>query len=320
MINRVVVTGAGGFLGGHLMARIHKDWPTAERVAIDRKPIEEWLQVDRAAKNIVSDITCDTEALLANADMVFHCAADMGGMPYIATNNFTCMQDVISTQAILRLGARNVIGRIVLFSSACVYPAALQADRAVPLTEGFATTGPPDSGYGWAKLYCEQMAMFARDELGVDVQIARLFNVYGPHCDTRDPRAKAPAAICRKVVTARIAGLNYVTLFGSGIEVRSFLHIDDCLNGVMSLAGADQADPINFGSDECLTIRQLADIVKLKYDYTGEVRFDGSYPGVKTRIPDLRRAAELVNWHPAVPLSSGIEDLARYVAYAISSN
>jgi GDP-D-mannose 3', 5'-epimerase len=311
---RILVTGAGGFIGGHLLPRLREEYANSELVALDLKPLSQWLQLHDFASNRRVKISRSTAiTVLSGYDIVFHLASDMGGMPYISRNHFAHVQDVDSTRRLLRAGIDGTVGRIVFASSACVYPATLQGKEPTALLEELAMTGPPDTGYGWAKLYCEQLSEYARGEHSISIGIARLFNVYGPNCDISGPRAKAPAAICRKVLQAHRKNEQILELFGTGTERRSFLHIDDCLVGLLALAKNDVSVPVNMASLECIAIADLVSIVSKHYGYMGDVAFNGLYSGVHSRIPDICRADGLLGWRPQVALAQGMATLAEYI-------
>ena len=257
----VVVTGAGGFIGGHLV-RALLDEDRSVR-AVDIKPLDEWYQVHSDADNLVRDVSIiesAREALAGGAGEVYNLAADMGGMGFIENNKALCMLSVLTSTHILMAAREAGVDRFFYSSSACVYAAGKQTDTdAVALKEEDAYPAMPEDGYGWEKLFSERMAQHFREDYGVATRIARYHNVYGPHGTWEGGREKAPAAICRKVATAALTGRHEIEIWGDGEQTRSFMYIDDCVKGSVMLTRSDFAEPINIGSSELVTINELVD-------------------------------------------------------------
>src|SRR5215472_14988518 len=271
----IVVTGAGGFIGGHLVSRLLKD-PTVQVRAVDIKPFSRWQQIFDAAENLQSDCSrrevC--ESITKGAWHVYNLAADMGGMGFIMNNKALCMLSILINTHMLAASRDNGVERYFYSSSACVYAADKQIDPYVTaLREEDAYPAAPEDGYGWEKLFSERMCRHFREDFGIATRVVRYHNVYGPWGTWDGGREKAPAAICRKVIQAKRANSGEIEIWGDGLQTRSFMYIDDCLRGTTAIMERDIVEPINLGSSELVTINQLVDIaegvaqVKLKRKY-----------------------------------------------------
>ena len=306
---KILVAGAGGFIGGHL-ARSVLDAGHAVR-CVDRKPLKEWYQVHGEAENVVADLT-EIGACMAACEGVAECyqlAADMGGIGFIENNKALCMLSVLITTHMLMAAKEHGVQRFFYSSSACVYRADKQDSADVaPLREEDAYPAMPEDGYGWEKLFSERMCRHFREDFGVPARVARYHNVYGPMGAWDDGREKAPAAICRKVAQAKRTGVHEIEIWGDGTQTRSFMYIDDCLEGTLAIARSEIVDPINLGSSELVTINQLVDIaeeiagVKLKRRYLLD-----RPKGVNGRNSDNRLIVEKLGWEPSIRLKAGLE-------------
>src|SRR5437773_6373148 len=195
--------------------------------------------------------------------MAYNLAADMGGMGFIEKNKGLCMLSVLINTHLLMAARRFGVERFFFASSACVYAADKQdSENALPLKESDAYPAQPEDGYGWEKLFGERMCRHFREDFGVQTRVARYHNVYGPHGTYTGGREKAPAAICRKVIEAKITGVHKIEIWGDGKQTRSFMYIDDCLKGTQAIMASDILEPINLGSSELVTISGLVDIVE----------------------------------------------------------
>lgn len=305
----VVVAGGGGFIGGHLVANLLSE---GHRVrSVDLKPLGEWYQVHDGAENLILDLrlmeAC-TEAL-AGADDVYNLAADMGGMGFIENNKALCMLSVLINTHMLQAAQQHEVGRFFYSSSACVYAADKQTDSDNPgLKESDAYPALPEDGYGWEKLFSERMCRHFREDFGLYTRTARYHNVYGPEGTWHGGREKAPAAICRKVAEAKLAGNKQIEIWGDGEQTRSFMYIDDCLYGSKAILDSDIIEPINLGSSEMVSINQLVDIVESIAGITLERRYDLSAPkGVRGRNSDNTMIQEKLGWEPSISLREGLE-------------
>src|SRR5262249_38786848 len=262
--SRVVVAGAGGFIGGHLVAELIRRGYTNIR-AVDRKPFEEWWQLFHEVDNRQLDLQIPENCSIAleGAAEVYNLAADMGGMGFIENNKARGMLSVlINTHMVMAAQAQGV-RRFFYSSSACVYAADKQkSEQVIPLKEEDAYPAMPEDGYGWEKLFGERMGRHFREDFGLRTRVARYHNVYGPHGTWEGGREKAPAAICRKVIQAKLSGRHTIEIWGDGRQTRSFMFIDDCVKGTLAIMHSNITEPINLGSDELVTIDGLVDIVE----------------------------------------------------------
>src|SRR5689334_14969190 len=230
---RAVVCGAGGFIGGHLVKSLQANGANVIR-AVDIKPREEWYQESPDVENLVLDLKDRDNCVRAakGADVVFNLAADMGGMGFIENNKALCMLSVLGSTHMLVAARDADVERFFYSSSACVYAADKQVDTHVlPLREEDAYPAQAEDGYGWEKLFTERMCRHFREDFGLETRVARYHNVYGPLGTFDGGREKAPAAICRKVAMAKLTGDHRIQIWGDGEQTRSFMYIDDCVEG-----------------------------------------------------------------------------------------
>ncbi len=303
-----VVAGGGGFIGGHLTAKLLTDGYRVR--AVDRKPASEWYQRFDAAENVVADLSLLDESRQAcvGAEEVYQLAADMGGMGFIEANKALCMLSVLTNTHMLMAAREAGVKRFFYSSSACVYNADKQKDPNVTaLKEEDAYPALPEDGYGWEKLFSERMCRHFREDFGLQTRVARYHNVYGPEGTWEGGREKAPAAICRKVIEAKHRGTGTIEIWGDGHQTRSFMYIDDCLKGTVMLTRSPVTDPINIGSSELVSINQLVDIaeaiagVKLKRNYNLDAP-----KGVNGRNSDNTKINAELGWEPSVKLRDGM--------------
>jgi GDP-D-mannose 3',5'-epimerase len=312
----VVVTGAGGFIGGHLVGELRRLGHTALR-AVDVKPVDDWYQSFPGVDNHELDLR-DLAACRKAADgaqQIYNLACDMGGMGFIETHKAECMISVLINTHMLIAARDAKAERYFYSSSACVYAADKQTRPDVaPLVEADAYPAMPEDGYGWEKLFSERMCRHFREDFGLETRIARYHNVYGPHGTYEGGREKAPAAICRKVIAARIAGTDEIEVWGDGEQTRSFMYIDDCLHGTRMLMASEMRDPINIGSDELVTINQLIDIVEDIAGVKVKRRYNLSAPkGVRGRCSENSLIKETLGWAPSIRLRDGMERTYRWI-------
>jgi nucleoside-diphosphate-sugar epimerase len=312
----VLVTGAGGFIGGHLVAALRRGGFVRIR-AVDSKPIDGWYQSFPEVENVCCDLrdraTC-YEAT-AGARYVFNLAADMGGMGFIETHKADCMLSVLINTHLLVAARELAVERFLFASSACVYTAVKQTDpRVTALKEGDAYPAMPEDGYGWEKLFSERMCRHFMEDYGLSVRVPRFHNVYGPNGTYAGGREKAPAAICRKVIEAQLSGSNTIEIWGDGKQTRSFMYIDDAIDGIFRLMESDVSEPINLGSSQLVTINELVDIVERIAGTSLERRYDPSAPqGVRGRNSDNILIRERLGWEPSMPLELGLEKTYRWI-------
>jgi GDP-D-mannose 3',5'-epimerase len=317
----VVVCGAGGFIGGHLVKSLIDDGVKAIR-AVDIKPLHEWQQRMDGVENLSLDLQ-DKEncrAVAKGASMVYQLAADMGGMGFIESNRALCMLSVLTNTHML-LAARDAgVKRFFYASSACVYNAEKQTSpEVVPLKESDAYPALPEDGYGWEKLFSERMCRHFEEDFGLTCRVTRYHNVYGPHGTWTGGREKAPAAICRKVIEAKLSGRHEIDIWGDGRQTRSFMYIDDCIEGTRLIADSDIRQPINLGSSELVTIDRLVDIVEEIAGVTLKRRYNLNAPkGVNGRNSDNTMILSQLGWEPSVRLRNGLAQTYRWIEAQVS--
>lgn len=314
--SKIVVCGAGGFIGGHLVATLLRQGHTDVR-AVDIKPFDDWYQRFDAAENLQLDLRLKSacETAVSDAGDVYNLAADMGGMGFIENNRALCMLSVLINTHLLGAANEAGVGRFFFASSACVYNADKQRDANVTaLKESDAYPAQPEDGYGWEKLFAERMCRHFREDFGLVTRTARYHNVYGPHGTYDGGREKAPAAICRKVIEAQLGGTRTIDIWGDGTQTRSFMYVTDCVKGTIAILESDILEPINLGSSELVSINQLVDIVE---DLAG-VRLERSYNlsaprGVNGRNSDNTMIVERLGWEPSTRLYDGMERTYRWI-------
>ena len=312
----VLVTGAGGFIGGHIISELIQRGFNRIR-AVDIKPVPEWFQVFPEADSLQLDLAAWPACQKAcdGVDAVFNLAADMGGMGFIENNKADCMLSVLINTHMLMAAKEQGIDRYFYSSAACVYAAEKQTDTAVtPLSESDAYPAMPEDGYGWEKLFSERMCRHFREDYGTVTRIARYHNVYGPHGTFDRGREKAPAAICRKVIEAMRNGGNEIEIWGDGEQTRSFMYIDDCVKGSFLIMESDLTEPLNLGSDRLVTINGLVDIVEEIAGTKLRRRYNLDAPqGVRGRNSDNTQIANELGWAPAITLEAGMEKTYKWI-------
>src|ERR1022692_4962236 len=305
----ILVTGAGGFIGGAMVAAFRGQGRHIR--AVDIKPFDQWYQFFDDVENLELDLNLEEscrQAALGARD-IYNFAANMGGMGFIEANKALCMLTVLIDTHMLEAAREAGAARYFYSSSACVYNADKQRDAATPgLKEEDPSPAMAEDGYGWEKLFSERMCRHFREDFGLHTRVARFHNVYGPHGTWYGGREKAPAAICRKVIQAKLSGTNQIEIWGSGHQTRSFMYIDDCLEGVEKIMNSEILEPLNLGSAEMVSINQLVDMVegiagvKLKRNYNLTAP-----KGVNGRSSDNTLIQKYLKWEPSTPLRAGLE-------------
>jgi GDP-D-mannose 3', 5'-epimerase len=305
----VLVTGAGGFIAGHLVRQLLEAGESVR--AVDIKPLSEWSQLDERAQNVSGDCGDARVAsdVTAGATKVYNLAADMGGMGFIETHKAECMLSVLICTNLLNSARENGVSRFFFSSSACVYAADMQVDTNVTaLRESDAYPAMPEDGYGWEKLFSERMCRHFLEDYGLETRVARYHNVYGPIGTYQGGREKAPAAIARKVAEAVFSGEMKIDIWGDGNQTRSFMYIDDCVRGTQDVMNGSSSVPVNLGSSELVSINELVSVVE---DIAG-VRLRREYQldapqGVRGRNSDNTFFRGLYGWEPSITLRDGME-------------
>jgi len=304
-----LVCGAGGFIGGHLVQDLVARGTTHVR-GVDVKPLEEWYLKTPHAENLSLDLRDKDNCYRATEDVhaVFQLAADMGGMGFIENNRALCMLSVLINTHMLLAAKDQGVERFFYSSSACVYNGEKQTTPdVVPLKEEDAYPALPEDGYGWEKLFSERMCRHFEQDFGLECRVARFHNVYGPHGTWAGGREKAPAAICRKVIEAKMSGSGEIEIWGDGHQTRSFMYIDDCIKGIHAIFESEIHEPINLGSSELVTINQLVDIVEDIAHVKLRRHYDLNAPkGVNGRNSENTKIKKYLSWEPSIRLTDGM--------------
>jgi nucleoside-diphosphate-sugar epimerase len=307
----LVVTGAGGFIGGALVRYFHDKGFHRIR-AVDKKPLPDWYQRTPGVEDLCLDLSDRDNCVraCAGAAEVYQLAADMGGMGFIERFRVECLRSVLINTHMIEAACKAGADRYFFSSSACAYNVELQKDSSSrALKESDAYPAMAERGYGWEKLFSEMVCQEYRAERGFQTFIARFHNVYGPNGTWDGGREKAPAALCRKVLEARDSGSFAVEIWGDGSQARSFQFIDDCVEGIDMIMHCDRliATPINLGSSELVSVNELLSIIEAAAGFKVKRSYDPAAPkGVGGRNSDNTMIKEILGWEPSTPLRKGI--------------
>ena len=318
---RYLVAGAGGFIGGHLVASLMDEGH--EVVCADVKPLEYWFQTFEKNKNYSLDLKEYENCIKVTegVDYIYNMACNMGGMGFIENNKAECMLSVLINTNLLRACLKNNIKKYFFSSSACVYNAKKQMEIFIPgLKEEDAYPADPEDGYGWEKLFSERMCRHFTEDFGLETRVVRYHNVYGPLGTYDGGREKAPAALSRKICLAKINNQKKIDVWGDGKQTRSFMFIDDCLEGTKKVFNSDLKDVYNIGSDEQVSINQMISIIENIAGYKVEKNYLLDKPkGVRGRSSDNTKISKDLNWAPSIKLQKGLEKTFRWIHDQINS-
>ena len=309
---RILVTGAGGFIGHHLVTRLRNEGYWVRGVDIKEPEYE----ASAAHEFELLDLREFENCLRATRGIhrVYNLAADMGGIGYITANHADISRNNTLINAhMLEASRQNSVDRFLFSSSACVYAAGKQKDANVePLKEEDAYPADPEPGYGWEKLYAEQLCTYYRNDHKLETRIVRFHNVYGPKGTYDGGKEKAPAAISRKVASIPDGGV--IEIWGDGEQTRSFMYIDDCVEGLLRLMASDYHQPLNLGTDELVTINGLVDMISKIAGKTFRKKHDLSKPqGVRGRNSNNSRLRAVLGWEPSITLAQGLVPTYRWI-------
>jgi GDP-D-mannose 3',5'-epimerase len=318
----ILVVGAGGFIGGHLVKRFLDNGNKV--VAVDIKPKEYWFQDFNDVENHYSmdmkDIT-NCRNVIKNINYVFNMACNMGGMGFIENNKAECMQSVLINTNLLIACKEEKIEKYFFSSSACAYNKSKQQDVFIEgLKEEDAYPADPEDGYGWEKLFSERMCRHFQEDYGIQVRIARYHNIYGPYGTYDGGREKAPAALCRKVINAKKNNERKIDVWGDGKQTRTFLYVDDCVEGTLRLFESDYSEPVNIGSDEQVSINQMLEVIE---SISGIDKLERNYQldkpkGVRGRSSNNDLVKKVLNWSYTIKLKDGLEKTYNWISSEIN--
>ncbi|MCH7805366.1 MAG: NAD-dependent epimerase/dehydratase family protein [Acidobacteria bacterium] len=316
---RVLVTGAGGFIGHHFVTYLKEKGYWVRGVDIKKPDFKE----THADEFHLLDLRRWDNCVEATTGMenVYAMAADMGGMGFISANHAQILRNN-SLINIHTLDAAQVNGvkRYLFTSSACIYPELKQAEAdVIPLKEQDAYPAQPQDAYGWEKLIAERLCIHYQEELGIETRIVRLHNIFGPLGSWNGGREKAPAALCRKVATAKLTGNPEVEIWGDGEQTRSFCYIDDCVEGIYRLMQSDYSEPLNLGQDRLVTINQLLDMIADIAEIEVVRKPIPGPQGVRGRNSDNSLLNQTLNWEPKVSLETGLKHTYTWIAEQVKA-
>ena len=314
---KILVVGAGGFIAGHIIKKLLENGNSI--TAVDIKPKEYWFQDFDIVKNYYETdmkLYDNCTKLTKNIDYIFNMACNMGGMGFIENNKAECMQSVLINTNLLIASKENKVQKYFFSSSACAYNISKQQDNFIEgLKEEDAYPANPEDGYGWEKLFSERMCRHFMEDYGIEVRIARYHNIYGPFGTFDGGREKAPAALCRKVINSKLNNDKIIDVWGDGKQTRSFLYIDDCVDGTIKLFESNYSEPVNIGSDEQVSINQMIDILEEISENKGlkkEYQLDKP-KGVRGRSSNNDLVKNVLGWGYQIKLRDGLKKTYEWI-------
>tara|TARA_Y100000741_G_scaffold179398_1_gene136329 strand:+ start:243 stop:1253 length:1011 start_codon:yes stop_codon:yes gene_type:complete len=314
---KILVVGAGGFIAGHLIKKLLENGNSI--TAVDIKPKEYWFQDFDIVKNYyATDMKLYDNCIkfTKNIDYIFNMACNMGGMGFIENNKAECMQSVLINTNLLIASKENKVQKYFFSSSACAYNISKQQDNFIDaLKEEDAYPANPEDGYGWEKLFSERMCRHFMEDYGIEVRIARYHNIYGPFGTFDGGREKAPAALCRKIINSKLNNDKIIEVWGDGKQTRSFLYIDDCVDGTLKLFESNYSEPVNIGSDEQVSINQMIDILEEISENKGlKKKYQLDKPkGVRGRSSNNDLVKKVLGWSYKINLKDGLKKTYEWI-------
>ena len=315
---KILVVGAGGFIAGHLIKKLLENGNSI--TAVDIKPKEYWFQDFEDAENYYSTDMKDINncrKVTKSIDYVFNMACNMGGMGFIENNKAECMQSVLINTNLLISCKENGIKKYFFSSSACAYNKTKQQEVFIEGLKEKKDVYPadPEDGYGWEKLFSERMCRHFMEDYGIQVRVARYHNIYGPYGTYDGGREKAPAALCRKIIKSKKDNENKIEVWGDGKQTRSFLYIDDCVEGTLRLFESDYFEPVNIGSDEQVSINQMIEIIE---DISGIKKLERVYQldkpkGVRGRSSNNDLVKKVLGWSYKINVKDGLKKTYEWI-------
>ena len=321
-MKKILVTGAGGFIGGHLVKELLNKGYSVR--AVDIKPFEEWYQIFNDVENHQLDMAIKENCfkMTNGVSEVMNMACNMGGMGFIENHKAECMLSVLVNTHMLMACKENKVKKYFFSSSACAYNKDLQDKPNISgLKESDAYPANPEDGYGWEKLFSERMCRHFLEDYGLDVKVARYHNVYGPNGTYDGGREKAPAALCRKIIIAKEKNSDIIDVWGDGKQTRSFLFIEDCVNATLQFFNSNHHGPINIGSEEKVSINEMIE----KIEKISSKKFKKNYQldkpkGVRGRSSNNDLIRKLLKWEPKYNLYEGLKRTYQWIEEDMKKN